>query len=294
MKFAILGAGSTGGCLGGYLAHAGNDVTFLARGENLRALQTRGLVIRRDAADDLVLPEVRACTLETYADTPDVIFVCFKYGSLQTAIDFARRAADKETLIIPILNVFGTGGVMQQALPGLTCLDGCIYIWARREAPGIIAQSGKILRVFFGFRRGQDNCLRAKAAKTEHILRDALQKFAFVSPMGAAGLYYDAVSGDMQPGGRARDTFIALIEEVKALGAAMGLTFEKDLVQEGLRIMDASAPTLTTSMQRDVAAGSTSEFSGLVDRVVALGEKYHVPVPLYAKISAWGHAQGIK
>ena len=93
MKFAILGAGSTGGCLGGYLAHAGNDVTFLARGENLRALQTRGLVIRRDAADDLVLPEVRACTLETYTDTPDVIFVCFKYGSLQAAIDFARRAA---------------------------------------------------------------------------------------------------------------------------------------------------------------------------------------------------------
>lgn len=37
--------------------------------------------------------------------------------------------------------------------------------------------------------------------------------------------------------------------------------------------MDASAPTFTTSMQRDVAAGSTSEFSGLVDRVVALDEK---------------------
>ena len=308
MKFAILGAGSTGGCLGGYLAHAGNDVTFLARGENLRALQTRGLVIRRDAADDLVLPEVRACTLETYDDTPDVIFVCFKYGSLQAAIDFIRRAADKETLIIPILNVFGTGGVMQQALPGLTCLDGCIYIWARREAPGLLAQSGKIMRVFFGFRKGQNDRLHTKAEETERILRaagihahftatierDALQKFAFVSPMGAAGLYCDAVSGDMQPGGRARDTFIALIEEIKALGAAMGLTFEKDLVQEGLRIMDASAPTLTTSMQRDVAAGSTSEFSGLVDRVVALGEKYHVPVPLYAKISAWGHARKIK
>ena len=102
MKFAILGAGSTGGCLGGYLAHAGNDVTFLARGENLRALQTRGLVIRRDAADDLVLPEVRACTLEAYADTPDVIFVCFKYGSLQAAIDFARRAAREEGLLVGI------------------------------------------------------------------------------------------------------------------------------------------------------------------------------------------------
>lgn len=308
MKFAILGTGGTGGCLGAYLAHAGNDVTFLARGKNLQALRENGITIRRDAAAELRIPQVKSCTLEEYRDTPDVIFVCFKYNSLQAAIDFARRTADKETLIIPILNVFGTGGVMQQKLPGLTCLDGCIYIWARREAPGIIAQSGKILRVFFGFRRGQDDRLRAKAAETERILRaadihahftdtierDALQKFAFVSPMGAAGLFCDAVSGDMQPGGRARDTFIALIEEIKALGAAMGLTFEKDLVTEGLRIMDASAPTLTTSMQRDVAAGHPSEFSGLVDRVVALGEKYHVPVPLYTKISAWGHARKIK
>ena len=226
MKFAILGTGGTGGCLGAYLAHAGNDVTFLARGKNLQALRENGITIRRDAAADLRIPQVNSCTLEEYRDTPDVIFVCFKYNSLQAAIDFARRTADKETLIIPILNVFGTGGVMQQALPGLTCLDGCIYIWARREAPGIIAQSGKILRVFFGFRRGQDDRLRAKAAETERSLRaadirahftntierDALQKFAFVSPMGAAGLYCDAVSGDMQPGGRARDTFIALIE----------------------------------------------------------------------------------
>ena len=226
------------------------------------------------------------------------LFVCFKYSSLQAAIDFARRAADGETLIIPIFNVFGTGGVIQQALPGLTCLDGCIYIWARREAPGIIAQSGKILRVVFGFRRGQDDRLREKAAETVRILRaagihahftntierDALQKFAFVSPMGAARLYCDAVSGDIQPGGRARDTFIALIEEVKALGAAMGLTFEKGLVQEGLRSMDASAPTSRPpcSAMSPQAAPQNSPASSTASS------------PSAKKISAWGHARKIK
>ena len=310
MKFAILGAGGTGGCLAGYLIQSGADVTVLARGAHLAAMQTDGLTIHRDVADDIhVAPsEFRACTADAYNDTPDVLLVCVKYYSIADAVALARRVAGPDTLIIPILNVFGTGEVMQKDLPGLTCLDGCIYIWALREAPGVISQSGKILRVFFGFRPGQDDRLALKAQEVEKILRaagisahfsddirrDALQKFAFVSPMGACGLYENAVSGDMQPGGRARGTFVELVKEVKALGSAIGVQFAREPVAEGCKIMDASALNLTTSMQRDVAAGGRSEFAGLVDRVAALAEKYHVDVPLYQKISAWGKEKGIR
>ena len=308
MKFAILGAGGTGGCVGGYLAHAGNDVTFLARGAHLAAMQQNGLTIHRSEGGDIHVADVKACTADAYQETPDVLFVCVKYYSIDDAIALARRVAGPDTLVIPILNVFGTGEVMQKDLPGITCLDGCIYIWALREAPGVIRQDGKILRVFYGFRPGQDDRLAPKAQEVEKILRDAgihahfsddirrdaLQKFAFVSPMGAAGLYCHAVSGDMQPGGRARETFVELIREVKALGEAMGVKFEREPVEAGKKLMDASSKDLTTSMQRDVAAGGASEFAGLVDRVVGLGKKYHVETPMYEKISAWGKEQKIK
>ena len=40
--------------------------------------------------------------------------------------------------------------------------------------------------------------------------------------------------------------------------------------------------------------GGVSEFDGLVNRVVALGERYHVPVPTYKKISDWGRENGVK
>lgn len=310
MKFAILGAGGTGGCLAGYLIQAGNDVTVLARGAHLAAMQKDGLTIHRDAGEDIhvAADAFTACTADAYHETPDVLLVCVKYYSIADAITLAKRVAGPDTLILPILNVFGTGEVMQKELPGLTCLDGCIYIWALREGPGVISQSGKILRVFFGFRPGQDGRLAPKAQEVENIMRDAsihahfsddirrdaLQKFSFVSPMGACGLYEHAVSGDMQPGGRARDTFIELVKEVKALGEAMGIAFSREPVAAGKEIMDASAPTLTTSMQRDVVAGGRSEFSGLVDRVVSLAETYHVDVPLYQKISAWGKENGIQ
>lgn len=307
MKFAIVGTGGTGGTIGAYLALKGNDVTFIARGKHLEAIRERGLTIRTSHRGDILIHPAKACTMEEYGDTPDVMFICVKYYGLEDAISLARRTAGSDTLILPILNVFGTGEVMQEKLPHLTCLDGCMYIFAKIAEPGIIEQPEKILRVIYGFRPGQDTRLAPKAKALEEVLRaadirghfsdnirrDALQKFAFVSPMGAAGLYFDAVSDTFQHEGPEREMFLGLIKEVAALGNAMGLTFEKDLAETGLKLIDAFKPGLRTSMQRDVLAKGPSEFDGLVNRIVKLGKQYHVPVPLYEKISAWGKANHV-
>ena len=150
LKFAIFGVGGTGGVIGGYLANAGNDVTFLARGAHLAAMQEKGLMIHTNHRGDIRLPKVKALNAADYHETPDVLFVCVKYYSLEAAIALVRRVAGPDTLIIPILNVFGTGAVMQEKLAGLTVLDGCIYVFAKRGGPGIIEQPQEILRVFVG------------------------------------------------------------------------------------------------------------------------------------------------
>ncbi|MBO5995415.1 MAG: NAD-binding protein, partial [Firmicutes bacterium] len=46
-KYVIVGTGGTGGAIGGYLAKAGKDVTFIARGDNLKAMKEKGLRIIR-------------------------------------------------------------------------------------------------------------------------------------------------------------------------------------------------------------------------------------------------------
>jgi len=45
MKMLVMGAGGIGGYFGGRLAAAGNDVTFVARGEHLRAILRDGLQV---------------------------------------------------------------------------------------------------------------------------------------------------------------------------------------------------------------------------------------------------------
>ena len=302
MKFCIFGAGGTGGVLAAYLAMAGNDVTVIARGAHLAAIQEQGLTLRTNHRGTEQIKSVKACTAEDYHDVPDVLLVCVKYYNIEDAIAFAKEKMTADVLLVPVLNVFGTGGVMQEKLPEFTCLDGCIYVMGEIASPGVIYQLDKMLRVIFGYRPQQEVRLLAKAQELEqvmqqaqirahfsdNIIRDALQKFAFVSPAAAAGAYFNATSEKFQVEGKERTMFIGLIKEVEALGKAMGITFESNLVETGLKIMDALKAGSTMSMQRDIQRGRNSEFAGLVERVVALGQEYGVAVPLYQQIADWG------
>lgn len=115
--------------------------------------------------------------------------------------------------------------------------------------------------------------------------REALEKFSYVSPIGAAGLYYHATAADFQKEGEARELFKTMIKEIAALAEAMGVPFQKDMAEVNLKILSNLAPEATTSMQRDIMAGKQSEIDGLVYEVVRMGEEYHVPVPAYEKVA---------
>ena len=39
MKYVVIGAGGTGGAIGGFMSKAGKDVTLIARGEHLKQMQ---------------------------------------------------------------------------------------------------------------------------------------------------------------------------------------------------------------------------------------------------------------
>lgn len=309
MKFLVIGAGGTGGCIGGYLADYGEDVTFIARGEHLEAMLRDGLFIRSARKGDFRVENVKACTMESYKDTPDVVFVCVKYYSLDETAEFLKRIVGKRTIVIPILNVYGTGKKLQKNL-NCTVVDGCVYIFSMIESPGVISQPTPIFRMFFGFRKDQEKCsiqeerlkrvayLLGQAGIEAHysmnIERDALQKFSFVSPMGAAGLYYNGRARDFMVEGEKRDMFFKLVREVEAVGNALGITFDVDLPENAGNILAGLTPDASTSMQRDVESGKSSEVDGLVHEMVRLGESCHVPVPNYKKISDWVRMKGIR
>lgn len=297
MKYAIIGAGGTGGILGFYMTKAGKDVTLIARGRHLAAMQESGLAVEKmwDGTTETI--PVKAADMDHYSERPDVILVCVKGYSLEDTIPFIQSVANPSTIVIPVLNIYGTGAKMQEKLPNLLVTDGCIYVSANIKEPGVLIQHGKILRVVYGVREKEEYDPRLEEIKqdfdvsgidgvlSENIRRDALEKFSYVSPIGAAGLYYHATAADFQREGEEREAFKTMIREITALAEAMGVPFERDMVEVNLKILSTLAPEATTSMQRDVMDGKSSEIDGLVYEVVCMGERYHVPVPMYEKVA---------
>ncbi|KUG04431.1 2-dehydropantoate 2-reductase [hydrocarbon metagenome] len=297
MKYLIIGAGGTGGSIGAFMTEAGKDVTVIARGKHLEAIHKNGLKMDTTRKGNYTVFPMKACDMEHYRDQPDIIFNCVKGYSLEDTIPFIKRIAHKDTVVIPVLNIFGTGGRMQELLPDILVTDGCIYIAAEIKEPGTILQSGDIFRIVFGVRKAEeyrpvleqvasdleDSDIRA--ILSDNIRRDALQKFSFVSPMAACGIYYDISAGAAQQEGAARDTFIALMGEIDALAQAMDIYFAVDIIKTNLNILDHLSPSAMASMQRDVKQGRNSEMDGLIFEVVRMGRQYGVPVPTYQMIS---------
>ena len=311
MKYIIIGAGGTGGILGFYMTKAGKDVTLIARNAHLEAMKKQGLSVQKMWTNETETIPVSAESMESYeakGEKADVILVCVKKYSLDSCIPFIQNISHENTIVVPVLNVYGTGAYLQEKLPKVLVTDGCIYVSANIKQAGVLLQHGKILRVFFGVREKEDlkklngqldgeykaERLLKKIAQdfkdsgidgilSDNIKRDALTKFSYVSPIGTAGLYLHAVAGDFQREGEARALFKTLIREIVTLSKAMGITFEEDLVERNLKILSNLPEETTTSMQRDVMEGKQSEIDGLVYEVVRMAEKYGAEVPAYRR-----------
>lgn len=115
LRYMIIGAGGVGGPVGAYLSKSGADTTLIARGKHLAVLQEHGLTLVSGENERESIP-VKAIDMDGFlaareqgAPRPDVIFVCVKGYSLADTVPFIRKAAGRDTVVIPVLNIYGTG-----------------------------------------------------------------------------------------------------------------------------------------------------------------------------------------
>jgi len=90
MKYAIVGAGAIGALVGAMLARAGEDVTLIARGPHLRAMQERGVRVRGALGDF----DARVSATDDPAEigNVDVVLLTLKAHSLTTMAPRLLRA----------------------------------------------------------------------------------------------------------------------------------------------------------------------------------------------------------
>ena len=104
MKIAIIGAGAIGGFLGARLAHAGEDVTFIARGANLEALRTRGIRLVMGDGSEQAVPRLNATADYAAAGPHDVVILALKAHQVEAVALDVPKLFGPDTVVVPMQN----------------------------------------------------------------------------------------------------------------------------------------------------------------------------------------------
>jgi 2-dehydropantoate 2-reductase len=305
MKFAIVGAGAIGAFLGAILARSGEDITLIARGPHLRAMQERGLHIRGEIGEFQV--NVKATDdLRSIGDA-DVIVITLKAQSLPAMAPDLAPLIGERTSIITAQNGFpwwyfyqhggeweGTslesvdpGGAISQNIDPARVIGCVVYPSTALVEPGIVWHI-EGTRFAIGELDGSksERCREIADAFIKAGLRcpirTNIRHDIWVKLMG--NVAYNPISA------LTRATLIEIVQcpETRELAAAimgevdsvaqkldieMGISIEQRL--EGAEKVGHHK----TSMLQDVEAGKPTELEAIVGAVIELGEKLGLSLP---------------
>ena len=293
MKYLIIGTGGVGGSIAAFLHLSGKDVSCIARGEALEAIKRDGLKFHSTLKGEHVL-HIDAFGAGERDMKADVIFVTVKGYSIDDIGPLIQAHAHKDTIVIPVLNVYGTGARIASNAPGVNVLDGCIYIVGFKSGIGEITQMGEIFHLVYGVPKGHEVNVQTlstvnkdlteagiKVTLSDDIDRDTFIKWSYISAMALTGAYFDIPMGPIQHPGKERELFTALTRESETIGHRLGIDFGCDLTAHHLEVMDSLAPESTASLQKDLKAGHRSEIDGQLYGMLDLATKLGVDTPVY-------------
>ncbi len=298
MRIGIYGTGGAGGHFGARLAKAGEDVVFIARGEHLEAIRSRGLVVETDAGEILVRPAV-ATDDPAQAGPVDVILLGVKTWQVEDAARRLGPMLGPSTFVVPLQNGVDAAGQLIGVLGVERVVGGLCATFSWIAAPGRIRSLGQVHSIRFGeldrrpsartqkLRETFDRAgIRATIPPDIHV--SLWEKLLFVVPFGGVGAVTRVPIGTVRTVPETRGMLRSAMEEIHAVGRARGVALPDDAVAKGMSFLDALDATGTTSLQRDITEGRPSELEAWNGAVVRLGREAGVATPthefLYASL----------
>jgi len=259
-----MGAGGVGGCLGARLIQTGADVTLVARGEHIQAMQRTGLRLNQ-ANGHLTVP-VNATDDPSRVGPVDLVLLAVKTYQVTEAADAINLVVGPNTQIITLQNGVDSASVLFEKYGPERVLPGTSYTI---ESPGVIRQQSKTMRIVFG---KEDGRITPEAEAVRDCLTPAIDaelsaditsvlwsKFLLTAPVNAINATSRFPITRLIQTDEGRDLLIGAMEEVAADGVAAGVNIEPDAIQKGLRFMENLPQDQRMSMLTDIEAGRPLE-----------------------------------
>ncbi|HKA43398.1 MAG TPA: 2-dehydropantoate 2-reductase [Burkholderiales bacterium] len=307
MKIAVMGSGGVGGFFGGRLAHAGCDVTFIARGAHLAAMCERGLLIENEPQGNIHLRQVKATDDPATIGAVDLALIGVKLWSMDEAVRAVRPVVGPDTAVLSLQNGVIKDDILRREFGERAVIGGVGYVATHISRPGVIHQTGTIQRMVFGEYDGRRSpraeALLAAALKagiqaelSTDVRRAIWEKYVFLVGLSGTTATIRKAIGLIRANPQTRAFLFDLMKEVVAVGRAHGVALPEDYAQQRLEFADKVPADMTSSMHHDLDQGNPLEVEWLSGGVVKLGAQVGVPTP--ANRAVWDvlalHAAGKK
>lgn len=289
MKIAIIGTGGVGGYFGGKLAQAGHDLTFLARGEHLKAIQNQGLTVKSISGNFIIKP-AKATDQITNMEKADLIILGLKAWQVK---DIARELSPILTdnaIILPLQNGVVAAQELIEQVDSKHVIAGLCRIISKIDGPGIINHMGVTPTIVFGeLNNSKTNRIKEltsifthaniKAQVAEDIEAELWKKFISICVSGLLAITRSTY-GEIREVPETRQLMIDLLKEIYGLSQKIGINIEADFVNKTVSYIDGFSHDMTSSLARDVWDGKPSEVEYQNGTVVRLGAKCGYPTPI--------------
>lgn len=288
---AVMGTGGIGGYFGALLAQAGNDVTFIARGAHLAAIQARGLRVERANGKHLTITPAMATDDPVGVGPVDLVLLSVKTYDVPAALASMRPLVGPQTAVVTLQNGIESHELVAEAFGQGVVLPALVYSELAVKAPGVIFQGAPFARIVLGELDGQESGRARTIADTlrqagiditisPNILSALWSKFCFICAMSGVTSLARQPLGPLLADDEGRALLQAVMEEVRAVGLATGVRFDADPVETGIAAAERFNPESKSSMLRDLERGRRLEVEALNGAVVRLGRRVGVPTPV--------------
>lgn len=296
MRIAIVGAGGIGGGYGAALAAAGQDVTFIARGAHLAAMRSNGLRVEGGRGETHVRP-AKATDDPATVGPVDVVLFCVKLWDVEAAGRQIRPMVGPDTAVVTLQNGIDAHERLIPLLGRRAVMPGVANISAVIAEPGVIRQTGTVMRMVFGELDGEKSargqalaaacaCAGIDGVLSEAILTELWMKFVLLASNASMMALARLPIGHLRDDPDIAPYFVAAYEEVVAVGRAAGIALPADAVDRTLNFNRNAPAHLMASMGADLLRGNRIELPWLSGKVIELGRRHRVPTPTHAFLYA--------
>ena len=296
MRILVMGTGGLGGYFGGLLARAGGEVTFVARGPNLEALQSRGLTVQ-SVNGDFTLSNVQACADPSGLPQADFVLFAVKTYGVEDAAALLQPAVGRDTVLLTLQNGVDTPGYLQQALGRGTVLAGITRIGSTLVEPGVIEQPTRDRAIEYGSldARGEAALERVRelleaadipVLLSPDIRKSLWEKLVLISAFAGLSALTGLSPNQLLARQPTRTIYAQVMEEAAAVARAAGVGLEADTAARILAYLDAEGELGSASMAVDFQHRRRTEIEAINGAVVRHGRRLGVPTPVNETIYA--------